>query len=99
MFLDGFGGCRMVVADEEDEEEQEGLDWACGCRNLGRDVCGVAWVHQCCILIRWFARVGKDGCGSGGCDCWFFSVCCAMVSASSFHGLPLCPLTWKRWRS
>ena len=86
----------LVVAMEEvvgADVGSEGFGSAFGCRNCGRDVCGMACVHQCCIGMRWLARIGKDGCGSGGYVCCVFSACCAMVSASSFHGLPLCPLT------
>ena len=52
-----------------DAVDSEGFGLAFGCKNFGRDVCGVACVHQCCIGMRWFARIGKDGCGSGGCGC------------------------------
>ena len=58
----------MVEAVVEAVDIEE-LGLAPGCKNFGRDVCGVACVHQCCMGMRWFARIGNDGCGSGGCGC------------------------------
>ena len=57
----------MVEEAVVDDVETERFGLASGCRNLGREICGVACDHQCCIGMRWFARIGKDGCGSGGC--------------------------------
>ena len=54
-----------------DKVDTEGFGLAAGCRNFGKEVCGIACDHQCCIGMRWFARIGKDGCGSGGCGSWF----------------------------
>ena len=30
----------------------EGFGWALGCINFGKEICGVACDHQCCIGMR-----------------------------------------------
>ena len=41
----------VVVGGEDDDGSIRGFGFASGCRNFGRDCCGVACVHQCCIGI------------------------------------------------